>query len=114
MFPRRAGVSVVEGSDITPEGVKALTSSADRCWDAIMRRDLPCFAEAYRSSFEAQVGMFPAMIQEGVQEYIDKYSAMEGVLAWKMSGAGGGGYLALVCKNRDAFPEEAMRITIRR
>ena len=45
--------------------------------------------------------MFPAMIQPGVQDYIDRYSAMPGVLAWKMPGAGGGGYLALVCSGRD-------------
>lgn len=114
MFPRRAGVSVIEGSNITEAGVKALTSAADKCWNAIMERDLTGFAEAYRESFEAQIAMFPAMIQPGVPEYIDKYAACEGVLAWKMSGAGGGGYLALVCIDAAHFPEEAMRITIRR
>ena len=114
MFPRRPGVSVVAGSDISESGVKALTSAADRCWNAIMSHDIQAFAEAYRASFEAQIGMFPSMIQDGVQDYIDKYSAMDGVLAWKMSGAGGGGYLALVCIGRDAFPQEAMPITIRR
>lgn len=79
-----------------------------------MARDLPGFAAAYKASFEAQVAMFPAMIQGCVQEYIDKYSAMPGVLAWKMPGAGGGGYLALVCSSRDAFPEGAIPLVIRR
>lgn len=114
MFPRRAGVSVIAGCNITEIGVKALTSAAERCWDAIMKRDLAAFAESYKASFEAQTSMFPAMIQDGVQDYIDKYAAHEGVLAWKMSGAGGGGYLALVCKERNAFPKEAMEIMIRR
>ena len=114
MFPRRAGVSVIAGSNVTPEGVKALTSAAERCWDAIMNLDLDGFAEAYGASFAAQVEMFPAMIQPGVQEYIDKYAAMEGVLAWKMSGAGGGGYLALLCKDSDHFPDGASNIKIRR
>ena len=54
------------------------------------------------------------MIQPGVQEYIDKYSVMDGVLAWKMPGAGGGGYLALVCRDETRIPEEAIRLTIRR
>ena len=61
--------------------------------------------------------MFPAMIQGCVQDYIDKYSAMPGVLAWKMPGAGGGGYLACVVEDAPAFAQahpEAIRLTIRR
>ena len=114
MFPRRPGCSVVEGKDITTVKVQNLAAAADRCWEAIQRQDLDAFAEAYRASFEAQVAMFPAMIQPGVQDYIDRYGAMEGVLAWKMPGAGGGGYLALVCRSRAHFPEEAISLTIRR
>ena len=114
MFPRRPGCSVVEGKDITTEKVKALATAADDCWSAIQRQDLDSFAAAYRASFAAQVAMFPAMIQPGVLDYIDRYSAMDGVLAWKMPGAGGGGYLALVCRDREHFPEGAITLTIRR
>ena len=114
MFPRRPGCSVVEGKDINPVNVRALAAAADCCWDAIQRMDLDAFAAAYKASFEAQVAMFPAMIQPGVQDYIDRYSVMDGVMAWKMPGAGGGGYLALVCRDSDAFPEDAIRLTIRR
>ena len=114
MFPRRPGCSVVEGKDITPEKVRALAAAADRCWTAIQQMDLETFASAYKASFEAQVAMFPAMIQPGVQDYIDRYSAMDGVLAWKMPGAGGGGYLALVCCDRSSFPEGAISLSIRR
>ena len=42
--------------------------------------------------------MFPAMIQGSVQSFIDKYSALPDVLAWKMPGAGGGGFLACVVR----------------
>jgi galactokinase/mevalonate kinase-like predicted kinase len=114
MFPRRPGCSVVEGKDITTEKVKALAAAADDCWNAIQQRDIDGFATAYRASFAAQVAMFPAMIQPGVQDYIDRYSAMDGVLAWKMPGAGGGGYLALVCRDREHFPQGAITLTIRR
>ena len=114
MFPRRPGCSVVEGKDITEAKVRALARAADACWQAILACDLPAFAAAYKASFEAQVAMFPAMIQPGVQEYIDKYSALAGVRAWKMPGAGGGGYLALVCDGPEAFPEGAIPLTIRR
>ena len=114
MFPRRPGCSVVEGKDINEIKVCALATAADRCWNAILARDLDGFTAAYRASFEAQVAMFPAMIQPGVQDYIDRFSAMPGVLAWKMPGAGGGGYLALVCSGRESFPEGAIELTIRR
>ena len=110
MFPRRPGCSVVEGKDITSEKVSRLTEAAERCWHAIMARDLGGFAEAFRDSFNAQIAMFPAMMQPGVQEYIDQWSPK--ALAWKMLGAGGGGYLALVT---DRIPDNGViRIKIRR
>ena len=117
MFPRRPGCSVVDGKDITEPKVKALAKAADDCWNAILQCDLDAFAAAYRASFAAQIAMFPAMIQEGVQDFIDKYSAMDDVLAWKMPGAGGGGYLALVVKDNALFCQnnpEAIRLTVRR
>ena len=109
MFPRRPGCSVVDGKDITPEKVKALTDAAARCWDAIMAKDLTAFADAFRSSFEAQIAMFPAMMQPGVQEWIDKVKPH--ALAWKMLGAGGGGHLLLVV---DTIPDFAIPVRIRR
>lgn len=117
MFPRRPDCSVVEGKQINEANVKALTRAADECWNAIMQTDLAAFAKAYRASFQAQVTLFPAMLQPGVQEYIDHYSAMPEVLAWKMPGAGGGGYLALVVRDAATFCHEhteAIPLTIRR
>ena len=109
MFPRRPGCSVVEGKDITPEKVRDLTEAAARCWDAILSKDLPAFAEAFRDSFEAQIAMFPAMMQPGVQEHIDRVRPH--ALAWKMLGAGGGGNLLLVV---ESVPEFAIPVRIRR
>lgn len=117
MDPRRPGCSVVTGKDINREKVLALTSAADNCWEAMMAMNLEAFAAAYMASFNAQIAMFPAMIQGCVQSFIDKYSVMEGVKAWKMPGAGGGGYLALVVDDAETFAqkhEEAIRLTIRR
>ena len=117
MFPRRPGCSVVDGKDITEAHVKALADAAAKCWDAIMRTDLEAFAATYRASFEAQTTLFPAMIQPGVQDYIDQYASMKEVLAWKMPGAGGGGYLALVVNDASTFcqaHEEAIPLVIRR
>ncbi len=117
MEPRQKGCSVVDGMNITKTKVETLAKAADECWHAIMNTDLELFAKAYKDSFNAQVAMFPAMIQGCVQEYIDKYSAMDDVLAWKMPGAGGGGYLACVVKDTEKFCEkhpEAIKLKIRR
>ena len=115
MEPRKAGCSVVEGKDITEPKVKALAKAADGCWNAILARDLERFASAYKASFEAQVAMFPAMIQGSVPSYIEKYEKL--VMAYKMPGAGGGGYLACVVADAETFAKEhkeAIRLTIRR
>lgn len=110
MFPRPDGYSVVSGCKISKEGVKALSTAADECWEAIMNMDLKAFAKAYQKSFEAQVSMFPAMLNPEVEKYIDKYKGK--VLAMKLPGAGGGGYLAVVYDGEK--PEAGIPITIRR
>ena len=115
--PRTAGCSVVKGKDITLPKVQALASAADACWNAILACDLEAFAWSYRASFDAQTAMFPAMIQGCVAPAIDKWSHTDGVLAWKMPGAGGGGYLALVVDDAPGFCSrhpEAIALTIRR
>ena len=128
--PRQPGCSVVAGKDITEPKVRALATAASACWDAILARDLSAFAAAYRASFEAQVAMFPGMVRPvmsgggsanaglpDIPAIIDRWAAEPGVLAWKMPGAGGGGYLALVVDHADTFCNahpEAIPLTIRR
>lgn len=128
MEPRKSGCSVVEDKDITPEKVAALANAAEVCWNAIQTKDLTAFAAAYKASFNAQIAMFPGMVTPTyighedldncfIQQTIDKYSQMEDVLAWKMPGAGGGGYLALVVTDAATFcqtHEEAFDLHIRR
>jgi hypothetical protein len=117
MDPRPEGCSVVKDKDITEQKVKRLAQAADNCWNAILNKDLEAFATAYRDSFEAQVAMFPAMIQGNVQDYIDRYAACDEVMAWKMPGAGAGGYLACVVRDLQSFclnHPEAIELEIRR
>ena len=117
MEPRKPGCNVIEGKDISLEKVQKLTQAADNCWNSIMNMDFNGFASAYRDSFNAQTALFPGMIQGCVQSYIDRYSAMPDVHAWKMPGAGGGGYLALVVTDVETFCSshpEAISLHIRR
>lgn len=128
MEPRKPGCSVVEGKDITPAKVKALADAAESCWNAILAHDLEAFAAAYKASFDAQIAMFPGMVTPTyfnhpecdncyISDAIALYSAKDDVLAWKMPGAGGGGYLALVVKDAQKFIEqypEAFELHIRR
>lgn len=108
MFPRRPGCNVLEGRDITPAKVSALAGAAEGCWEAIMRRDIEGFASAFQASFEAQVAMFPAMMQPGVAEHIALWRGR--AMAWKMLGAGGGGHLALVF---DQIPDDPRLISFK-
>jgi galactokinase/mevalonate kinase-like predicted kinase len=109
LWPRDPDLDLLKETCITTENVKALAGAADRAWDAILSRDLKAFAASCLDSFNAQVRMFPAMKPAKVQAAIDEYK--DDVLAWKLAGAGGGGYLALVSEKP---VKNAIRIKIRR
>lgn len=106
--PRQSDYDVLTNTQIDRYGAKALAEAADDCWGAIMRRDLRAFGAAIRQSFEAQIAMFPDMVDRRILELIDSYR--DQALGWKLSGAGGGGYLILVSETPI---ENAMRISVR-
>lgn len=95
--PRRSSFRVREGARIAPANAKALAQAADFCWQAILKMDLEKFGREFRKSFEAQVRSFPKMMTPDVHAAIKQYAPQ--ALGWKLSGAGGGGYLVLVSKN---------------
>ena len=109
LWPRPAGTNLLMETYITKENVKALTEAADISWEGIIKRDLQQFAEGAKRSFDAQVRMFPAMLPPAVQNAIDPYK--EKALAWKLAGAGGGGYLALISEKP---VQNAIKIKVRR
>jgi len=92
--PRRGGYDVDKGRRITTARARALSLAANACWDAILRHDAADFGKQMRASFEAQVGLFPAMSNRDVRKTIRQYS--DRAYGCKLSGAGGGGYLVLV------------------
>jgi cytidyltransferase-like protein len=94
LWPRPAGFVVLENTNISEENVKKLTDSAEMAWDGLIKKDIKVFTRGYLSSFESQVSMFPKMMNDKVAKVIDTHK--DKALAWKLSGAGGGGYLILI------------------
>jgi galactokinase/mevalonate kinase-like predicted kinase len=92
--PRSGGYVVTGETSIGEPGARALATAAEDCWRAILACDAIGLGDAIRRSFEAQVSMFPRMLDDGIRAVIDRYRSA--ALGWKLSGAGGGGYLILV------------------
>jgi cytidyltransferase-like protein len=109
LWPRPAGTDLLKETYISEENVKALANAAEGAWKAILDKNLTAFARFFRKSFEAQTTMFPAMINPEIEKVIDSYE--DQALAWKLAGAGGGGYMILVA---DQQPKGSMKIKIRR
>ena len=107
--PREDDYDVFLGSDITPPKVYDLSVAAEKCWWSILSMNLEEFGKQLRASFEAQIAMFPAMNSSVVQQTIELYK--DKCLGWKLSGAGGGGYLVLVSGEP---VQNAIQIKIRR
>jgi len=107
--PRHSGFSVLSNTNITYEGARALSEATENCWEAVLAHDLEKFGDATRKSFEAQIAMFPNMVTETMLQLIREYEKI--ALGWKVSGAGGGGYLILVSETPI---ENAVKIIIRR
>lgn len=107
--PRFADYDVLANTIIDRERAKALADAAEAHWQAILDRDFVSFGRTMRENFEAQVAMFPNMLNERVNALIDEHRNR--ALGWKMSGAGGGGYLILVAE--EPIPG-AVRVLARR
>ena len=107
--PRVDSYDVFKGRNITAPKAQALAAAADACWQAILQMDLTEFGRQFRKSFEAQVAMFPQMSNRAIQKMIRQYAPQ--ALGWKLSGAGGGGYLVLVSEQtvKGALPLKIRR-----
>jgi len=107
--PRHAEFDVLANTHFDRMKAKALADAADDCWQAILNRDVYAFGSAFRASFEAQIVMYPDMMNDMVISLIEKYRDV--ALGWKLSGAGGGGYLILV---NDTPIKDAIQVVARR
>lgn len=109
LYPRCQSYNVLADTRIDADSAKALSEASDSCWQAILRKDLQRFGMQVRASFDAQIAMFPNMINDNIIAQIEEYK--KSVLGWKLSGAGGGGYLIFISEEP---VEHALQIRIRR
>ena len=125
-WSRRLGSSPL--SNFAAQGTFALTATRQRDCGRRSRPQTRSTSHAIDPP-AAQIAMFPAMVnpvlngedsprpENSIQPFIDQWAAVPGVLAWKMPGAGGGGYLALVVTDSASFAAEhpeAIELHIRR
>ncbi len=103
------GYDVLCNTNITAGLAKEFADATDRCWAAIKAQDRAGFGRSMREAFTAQTAMFPNMITPTVRSLIEKYQGQ--AYGWKLSGAGGGGYLILAAEEPI---ENAVRIVGRR
>lgn len=108
LWPRPNGYNVLSDTNINAENVKRLADAAGLAWEGLVSRDFGRFTRGFLESFRSQVRMFPKMMNADIQRVIDQYR--ETARAWKLSGAGGGGYLILISEQE--IPN-AFRIRIR-
>jgi len=94
--PRIGDFDVLSDTNINQPNAQNLADAANKCWLAIKNKDLHLFGTAFRESFEAQIAMFPHMVNPDIIEVIETYK--NDALGWKLSGAGGGGYLVLAAE----------------
>jgi cytidyltransferase-like protein len=109
LYPRVASYDVLANTNIDEKGATALSNAAAKCWDALMTMDAKLVGEAMSESFDAQIAMFPNMVTPEILAQIEGFKS--NVLGWKMSGAGGGGYLIFFS---ETVVENAIQIRIRR
>ncbi|MEN9696598.1 MAG: hypothetical protein RLZ56_19 [Bacteroidota bacterium] len=107
--PRHNTYDVLSNTHITEKGAQALALAAADCWTAILAQDIIGFGKAFTASFQAQIKMFPNMVDAVLMKTIRELSS--NALGYKLSGAGGGGYLILVSEKPIA---NAIQIKIRR
>ena len=109
LHPRKVGYDVLATTNIDEVGAKALSRAAKEFWKALRAKDAVGVGKAFTRSFEAQIAMFPNMVSPEILDQLELYK--DHTLGWKLSGAGGGGYLIFFSENTI---ENAIQIRIRR
>lgn len=107
--PRPEGFCVLGDTSITVAKAAELAEAAEACWGAILRQDERALGDAMLRSFQAQVSMFPRMVDRRIEAIAESFRPRS--LGMKLTGAGGGGYLMMVSQEPI---EGCLRVKIRR
>lgn len=107
--PRKNDYRVLDNTNLSADGAKRLADAAEGCWKAIHEMDMDAFGKYFTQSFEAQISMFPNMADDEIFSIIEQYR--DKAKGWKLSGAGGGGYLIVIS---DKPIDGAVKIKIRK
>tara|TARA_B100001057_G_scaffold300966_1_gene301148 strand:- start:2230 stop:3375 length:1146 start_codon:yes stop_codon:yes gene_type:complete len=107
--PRVSNYDVLINKNITKKNTKKLADSSEKLWKYLILKDLEKIGKCMTDSFKSQVKMFPNMINQEIIKLIDIYKNK--CLGYKISGAGGGGYLILLSKNEI---KNSIKVKIRR
>lgn len=107
--PRKGDYKVLDRTNISEEGAKRLSIASANCLESILTRDIERFGRQFKESFEAQIEMFPKMVDESILAELEKHKDI--AKGWKISGAGGGGYMIFVSDNPI---EKSINVKIRR
>lgn len=92
--PREAEYDVLGETKVDAIGAERLARHAEECWHSLLRMDIRSAGLHMKGSFDAQRAMFPRMADDSIMEFLRPYS--EKVAGYKISGAGGGGYVTLL------------------
>ncbi len=92
--PRNNSFEVLSQYKVFPEAVERLSKAASETWMAIVDRDVSALGKAMKASLDAQLEMFPLMWNEEADLVVAAFS--DAVKGYKISGAGGGGYIVAI------------------
>jgi cytidyltransferase-like protein len=92
--PRNDQFEVLSNYKVFPEAVMRLSQAASDTWNAIVNKDTKALGLAMKASLDAQLEMFPLMWNDEAENVVAAFSSS--VAGYKISGAGGGGYIVAI------------------
>lgn len=108
LSPRANSFEVLSDFQVFPDAVKRLANATDEAWKAILNRDIIALGNAMKGSLEAQLEMFPLMWNDEASRVVAQFES--DVTGYKISGAGGGGYIVAISEKN---VPDSLRIKIR-
>jgi cytidyltransferase-like protein len=104
--PKYDGYDVMKNININKDLVHALSTAVEGCWASMLEMDAKKLGKYVTDSFHAQVAMFPNMMNQTVQEEMEKHNNR--IYGMNITGSGG-----FICAITPEPIENEIRIRIR-